>query len=509
MAASPRIAILGLHHEGSRFAPPLTEHDRQEWLRLDGEALWADATSAKPRSMGTLWGFVRAMNATGPWTPVPILYLDCGAAGALEHQWYTGVREAMREGLKRAMPLDGVYFAQHGASITTAELDPDGEWHAIAREIVGQGVPVISTLDLHAKVSQRMVDATDLLVAYRTNPHTDQSARGRESAMAMREMLAGMRTEKAFIRLPLMAPQVTQLTAEGPYAEIIAYGQTKVDETVMNVSICGGFTYGDTPDNGMAFNVTTRGDLARARAVCKELAGRVWAYRERFIPRLTSLEDCVRRALAAGADPSLPALCIADVADNPGGGARGNTTWLLEALHAADAKGVIIGVFTDPPLAAEAHRLGVGAAFDAQFNRDESDPRSRPFRARATVRALSDGVFPGAIDGSAAGMTVDLGPTVALDLDGITVVVITRRQQMLDPGYVEHLGLRVPDARTVVVKSRGHFRAGFACHFAPAQIVEADVPGLTSPNLDSFDFQNVVRPIYPLDRDAAWTPPAW
>ncbi|MGE0719877.1 MAG: M81 family metallopeptidase, partial [Alphaproteobacteria bacterium] len=255
--ASPRIAILGIHHEGSRFAPPLTEKDTGEWQRLDGDAMWADATAKKPRSIGGLWGFVRAMNVTGPWTPVPITYLDCGAAGAIDHDWYVRVREAMREGLKRAMPLDGVYFPQHGASITTEELDPDGEQFQMARDIVGPDVPIVATLDLHANVSERMVEATDLLCVYRTNPHTDQSARGREAAMAMRELLAGLKTEKAFIRLPLMAPQVSQLTAAGPYAEIIAYGQTKVEETVMNVSVCGGFTYGDTPDNGMAFIVTT------------------------------------------------------------------------------------------------------------------------------------------------------------------------------------------------------------------------------------------------------------
>ena len=506
-AANPRIAILGIHHEGSRFAPPLTEADTREWGRLDGAAMWADATSAKPRSMGGLWGFVRAMNVTGPWTPVPLIYLDCGAAGAIDHDWYVRVREEMREGLRQAMPLDGVYFPQHGASITTGELDPDGELFQMARDIVGPDVPIVATLDLHANVSNRMVSATDLLVAYRTNPHTDQSARGREAAMAMREMVAGLKTEHHFIRLPLMAPQVSQLTAAGPYAEIIAYGQTKVEETVMNVSILGGFTYGDTPDNGMAFIVTTRGDGERARAVCKELAERVWGDRERFLPKLTSLDDCVRQALEVSGDRTKMPICIADVADNPGGGARGNTTWLLEALHASGAEGVILGVFTDPPLAAEAHRLGMGAGFDAFFNRAETEPRSRPFTARATVVGLSDGVFPGAIDGSAAGTMVDLGPTAALQVGGVTVVVISRRQQCIDPGYFEHVGVAVATARTVVVKSRGHFRAGFLRYFQPGQVIEADVPGLTSPNLENFDFRSVQRPIYPLDLDATWTPP--
>ena len=504
----PRIAVLGLHHEGNRWAPVVMKEDLKEKLHV-GDAIIADARTKHPRVTGGTVGFVREMDATGDWTPVPIILADAGAAGPLDHGFYLWLKEEMRRGLEAAMPLDGVYFAQHGAGITTGSHDPDGEMYAVARRIVGPDVPIVTILDLHAMVSDEMVETTNYISAYITNPHVDQMARGAECARAMRELLAGTRTETAFIRLPLQAPQVTLLTASGPYGEIIDYGQTKLDATVMNVSILGGFTWGDTPHQGMAFIVTTRGDKKRAQSLCKELAERTWNQRHRFVPTLTSLGDCVKGAIARGNDPSIPSVVIADVADNPGGGARGNTTYLLEALHQSGAKGVILGVFNDAPLAAEAHALGKAKTFRARFNRAEKDPRSKPYEANAEVVGLSDGVFVGQEGGSRAGLTVDLGPTAALRMGELTVVVITKRQQAIDPLYFEHVGVSVKDARTVVVKSRGHFRAGFLKYFSPDRVIEADVPGLTSPNLASFDFQNVVRPIYPLDRDAAWTPPAW
>ena len=71
-----------------------------------------------------------------------------------------------------------------------------------------------------------MTSAVDVLVGYRTNPHVDMFDRGVEAANVLKEMLDGMQPEKYTIRLPLVAPSVTQLTAEGfPYGDLIRYGQ--------------------------------------------------------------------------------------------------------------------------------------------------------------------------------------------------------------------------------------------------------------------------------------------
>ena len=90
------------------------------------------------------------------------------------------------------------------------------------------------------------------------------------------------------------------------------------------------------------------------------------------------------------------------------------------------------------------------------------------------------------------------------DSGGITVVAISRRVQTADPVMFESLGLDIAAARTVVVKSRGHFRAGFDLWFGPEQVVEVDTAGLTSPVLERFDWRGLPRPVYPLDEDAAW-----
>ena len=87
------------------------------------------------------------------------------------------------------------------------------------------------------------------------------------------------------------------------------------------------------------------------------------------------------------------------------------------------------------------------------------------------------------------------------------MVVISLRVQCADPVFFEMFGLDIARARSVAVKSRGHFRGGFDEFFKHEQIVEVDLPGLTSPMLERFDWTGLPRPMIPLDRDVTGTMP--
>src|SRR4029077_4337994 len=284
---------------------------------------------------------------------------------------------------------------------------------------------------------------------------------------------------------------------------MIDLGQRRISPEIMNLSAMGGFAFADAPECGLSVVVTARHDKRVAEALAREIAELGWANRARFYPRLTSLDEAVAKALAVGRDPSLPALAFADVADNPGGGGRGNTVFLLRAFYEAGVEGALLGVFYDPDLAAEAHRRGVGARLEAQFNRSETTNFSEPYAAPATVAALTDGVCAGR-RGIYSGLRLELGPCAALQVGGITVVVISHRVQCADPSLCEMMGLDIGRARSVVVKSRGHFRGGFDEFFGPEQIVEVDLPGLTSPMLSPCPCVSRPRPVIPLDENVEW-----
>ena len=97
-----------------------------------------------------------------------------------------------------------------------------------------------------------------------------------------------------------------------------------------------------------------------------------------------------------------------------------------------------------------------------------------------------------------------MGKAAALDLGGITVIVISQRVQCADPAFFESFSLDLAKARIVVVKSRGHFRGGFDEFFKHEQVIEVDAPGLTTPMLHHFPWQNLPRPAIPLERNVEW-----
>ncbi|MEM9146231.1 MAG: M81 family metallopeptidase [Pseudomonadota bacterium] len=501
----PRIALMGMILESNRFARPTTRADFERLTWATGEALLADARAETPTLALEFAAFVRAMDATGPWEPVPVLLAAAHPGGPVERAVFEDGVAAMRAGL--AEPVDAVFLCHHGAMVAEHLDDPDGAIAEAVRDAVGPDVPIVQTLDLHANISDAMCEAVDLIVGYRTNPHVDFRERGEEAAFALRQILAGQaRPAVAHVKLPIVPASVTLLTAEAPYGRLIDLGQRRQAElggAILNVSVFGNFVFSDVPENGVSVVVTGRDGRAAAADLAQELAEQAWADREGFTRRLTPLPEAIERVL----DPDRAPIILSDAGDNPGGGGSGRTTELLAALIEAGAERTFVGSVFDPELAVEAHQLGQGARMTARFNRSTGTaPWERwdtPLSAEATVAALHSGQVTGRL-GKTAGRRLDLGPSALLTIGSVQVVVISDRTQTADPIFFEMMGLDVADAHTVVVKSRGHFRAGFSTWFPPGRVFEVDTAGLTSPVLSRWPLAHIPRPAFPLDPETSW-----
>jgi microcystin degradation protein MlrC len=502
----PRVAIGAFMLESNSNAPIATRQEFIDSFYLTGQSFANDWRLSEPRCPVCVRGFVQAMDAklisADNWDSVPLLGAAVGASGSIDQSFFDELTEQFVERLKNALPVDAVYLSLHGAAIATADPDPDGTLLAKVRAIVGDKIPIVATLDLHANVGQTMVDKANVLVSYLTNPHVDMLARGAEAAKIVLEMLDGLKPTSALVKLPLAPPSVTLNTGtiadQMPYGDLIRYGQTLIDSQVINVSVNCGFTLGDTPKNGMSVIVTTRNDQQLANRLAKQIAQRAWSQRHRYVPKLTALSEATRLAKQCGEQPLTQPLLFADVADNAGGGGRANTIWIMKSFIEANVQGAWLGLFYDPNLAQQAQQLGVGQNFNAQFNQDENHPLSGRYSAQANIAGLHDGRVLGK-RGIVAGTQLNLGPCALLRVGGLTIVVVSRRVQCADPVFFEMFGLTISEARSIIVKSRGHFRAAFNEFFANEQIFDVDVPGLTTPVLSNVPWKHMPRPMFPLD----------
>lgn len=492
--AGPRIAIGGFMIECNRFAPVTPRESFTIDVWHGDDALLKAITEEPAFIVGEYPGFFAAMEETGGFSPVPLFDARSHPNGPVDALVFAEIREAIATRLRAAVPVDGVFLVLHGAAIVTDDLDPEGTILADARAIVGPDIPIVATLDLHANVSTAMVESADVLVAYRTNPHTDQNPRGREAGGLMRRLLAGERFFKAHERLPISPPTVTMLTRKdtGPFSDMMAAAEGAIGGPLASVSVIGSFPHTDTPHNGIAV-LAYGADQASADRTVREIATIAWEGREGFAPTFASIEDALDRARRAW-DGTSQRIALADLGDNPAGGALGTRLELIQALIDARPGPTVCGLVHAPQLAASAHDAGIGGSL-AWPDLDQT----------LTVVALSDGRTRGR-RGLLAGAPIDLGPTAALRISELVVVVSTHRFSPNDPMCFEHLGLDLAAFRVIVLKSRGHFRAGFDELVEHDNVVEVATPGLTSPDFASFEFRDLPRPSWPLDRDVSWTP---
>ena len=503
----PKVALLGLILESNRFARPAQREDFFSLTCLRKKSLMDEANSRNSSLAIEFVSFVKTMNATGDWEPYPILLMASRPLGPIQKAVFD---EYCSEALDALTDdIDAIYLCHHGAMVAEHLDDPDGY---IAREIrkkVGPKVPILMTLDLHANISDTMCSSVDLICGYRTNPHVDQFERGQEAAFSLRQILSGQADPKvAHVKLPLAPSSITLLTGTGPLGEVIDYGQRRQAELggkIMNVSIFVNFIFSDVPENGVSIVVTARNDFDIAKNLAEELARLTWINREFFVRQLTPFDRAIEIAQNQNREPVI----FSDSGDNPGGGGTGRTTQLLAKLVEKGVRDVLYGSFFDQKLAEEAMSLGLGSKFKAVFNRDSVQNQQwqkydEPFTIDAEIIGLHDGEVIGRL-GIFSGRKMSLGNCALLEINGIKVVVISERSQTADPIFFEMFGQKISNAHTVIVKSRGHFRAGFKSWFNDKDVFEVDTVGLTSPVLERWDFQNVPASSFPFDQDAVWS----
>ena len=129
---------------------------------------------------------------------------------------------------------------------------------------------------------------------------------------------------------------------------------------ILSISFVHGFPYGDTPDTGAKVLVYGDRDRATAENVARELRREIWDMREQT--RSSPSASGNRTVAPQGSG----LLVLADMADNPGGGAPGDSTFILRAAIDRGVQGAALHCY-DPQAVQTCFDAGIGARIDLRI----------------------------------------------------------------------------------------------------------------------------------------------
>jgi microcystin degradation protein MlrC len=429
--------------------------------------------------------------------PVPIMWANTQPSGTIAYDAYAEMKAEILEGLTAAMPLDGVFLDLHGAGVVDGCLDLEGDFASEVRRLVGEAVPITAAFDLHGNVTQVMADALDGVFACHEYPHIDQHERAREAVQLICSMLEeDFRPTVQVQTLPMLMPTTTTFHGPGQVLRDRMRQAEKDNPDVIKVSLFHGFPYCDIPHVGCHIVVTSKGEADQAKEIAAGLARTLWSERDSYRPDSLSAEEAVEAALKASTKP----VVINETSDNCGGGSPGDGTHLLSAMLEAGVTNACFGFIVDPEVAEQAHRAGVGSSIDVSLGGKYDELHGSPLSLNVYVKALHDGRC--VMQAMAKGSPINYGKLARLQVNGMDIVVGSRRSQTFDTEPFLAVGIDVLTKDIVALKSSNHFRAGFE-HLA-GTIITADPPGLTTHHVEVFPRSNCDTPLWPIDDEASF-----
>lgn len=489
-----RAVIAMMEHETNTFSPVPTP------LQRFGPKYGDDVvTTYKGKGLG-LGAFLDVAVEEGMEIVTPIA-ANAAPSGYVHKSAYEEMCDAICDAVAKG--CDVCFLDLHGAMVSETEVDGEGALLKRLREIA-PGLPIACSFDLHANMTDAIIDNCDILVGYKTYPHIDMYEAGEHAARLMVRKLKGeIEPVMTWGQRPILAQTLRMGHGDKPMGPMIDRARELEASGLLAASVFGGFPLADIHDAGLSVVTISDGDRGRALSTCEELLAKAWEEKEEWIFDSKPLAETIAAAKEMTDGP----IILLDHADNAASGGTQDTTAVLKEVLEQGLEDVAMFGICDPQAVLTMEKAGVGNTATLELGGRVDMPEigrvGEPLTVTGKVRVLSDGEFTVTVP-MGRGTTMSLGRSAVLEVDNVQIVVCSHNVEPYDPGVFRSLGIEPTAKRYLILKSRIHFRAGFQ------EMAKAEIPcngvGVTSSDNTLFTFRNVRRPVYPLDPDCPERP---
>ncbi|MCG8436156.1 MAG: M81 family metallopeptidase [Gammaproteobacteria bacterium] len=369
--------------------------------------------------------------------------------------------------------FDFVALDLHGAMMTESFDDPEGEILARLREALGPDGLIGAGLDLHAHLTDRMIEKADVLIPCKKNPHSDFRETGAEVVAALlRCFVVKTRPRRTFLRIPMLLQGNTE-THSGPLEEAHRrLASWKREESgALDASLCNCQPFLDAEDMGQVLLFSELAEPGTAATAIRDVALRLWDRRDEFRNAFPTLEHALERVRV---DPEGRPFVISDYGDRTNAGAPGDSTVALRRVVECYPDLKVAMPLTDPWAVEAAKRAGVGAELSTRLGARFTKGVFEPYDFTGVVEAISDGSYR--MRGPMmSGQVVSAGETAVLGSGNLKLVITSRPARTQDVNFYESLGLKIADFDAVFVKSGNHFQLSYE---GIATTLKVDTPGV-------------------------------
>ncbi|HEX7435280.1 MAG TPA: M81 family metallopeptidase [Caldimonas sp.] len=435
---------------------------------------------------GPLWAARQRGKALG-WDLVEGMVAAAQPSGTTTRVAYETLRDELLADLRAALPVDMVVLGLHGAMVADGYDDCEGDLLARVRQLVGPKVVVGAELDPHNHLTPAMLANADLLIAFKEYPHTDILDRAYELVDLCAAQVEGrIHPVASCVDCEMIVTMHTSREPARGFVDRIKALEGK--DGILSISVSHGFAWGDTAHMGTQVLVYSDGDAARGKKLARQLADELVGLREKLKVDYPDIDRSLDEALAFEGGP----VVLADGADNPGGGAAGDSTFILRRMLERGVRNACIGPLWDPIAARIAFDAGVGATLMMRIGGKISALSGDPVDALCTVKALLSEMKMTGL----AGTPLAMGDSALVETAGIEIVLITLRNQAMGTDLFTQLGCDLAAKKIIVVKSSQHFFASFSK--VAKHVIYVGAPGAVTLDLNTLPYRKVRRPKWPL-----------